>query len=185
MPDGGVEFLLGVGIMNKRLSVCTALLMLVAALSLFTPSIGFADDFSTDGNGEFPVSISFQLKDRASQEYTVILPDGTESKIGIEYIPTVEPYNAWDSYYQNASGTWRVYYNSVIFQEFYIKIGNHKITDAWGSNYSVPLGTASDYFTWNSTRALQRVNVSIPGVYTGNVFLGAEMQGTTLHTYAY
>lgn len=38
---------------------------------------------------------------------------------------------------------------------------------------------------WNSTRALQRVNVSIPGLYTGNVFLGAEMQGTTLHTYAY
>lgn len=46
-------------------------------------------------------------------------------------------------------------------------------------------GTASDSFTWNSTRALQRVNVSIPGVYSGNVFLGAEMQGTTLHTHAY
>ena len=129
--------------MNKRLSLPVALLLLVATLSLFTPSIGFADDFLTDDNGEYPVSISFQLKDRASQEYTVILP------------------------------------------EFYIKIGNHKITSAWGSNYSVPLGTASDSFTWNSTRALQRVNVSIPGVYTGNVFLGAEMQGTTLHTYAY
>lgn len=62
-----------------------------------------------------------------------------EGKIGIEYIPTIEPYNAWDSYYKNASGTWRVYYNSVIFQEFYIKIGNHKITNAGGSNYSVPL----------------------------------------------
>lgn len=171
--------------MNNRLSLRVALLLLVATLSLFAPSIGFADDFMTNDNGEYPVSVSFQLKDRASQEYTVVLPNGTESKIGIEYIPTVEPCNAWDSYYQNASGTWRVYYNSVIFQEFYIKIGNHKITSAWGSNYSVPLGTASDSFTWNSTRALQRVNVSIPGGYTGNVFLGAEMQGTTLHTYAY
>ena len=159
--------------------------MLVAALSLFTPSKGFADDFPTNGNGEYPANVSFQLKNWASRERTVFLPDGTEGKIGIEYIPTIEPYNAWDSYYQNASGTWRVYYKSVIFQEFYIKIGNHKITNAWGSNYSVPLGTASDSFTWNSTRALQRVNVSIPGLYTGNVFLGAEMQGTTLHTHAY
>lgn len=94
------------------------------------PSIGFANDFPTNTNGEYPVSASFQLKDRASHEYTVILPDGTEGKIGIEYIPTIEPYNAWDSHYKNASGTWRVYYNSVIFQEFYIKIGNHKITNA-------------------------------------------------------
>lgn len=92
------------------------------------------------------MNVSFQLKNWASRECTVILPDGTEGKIGIEYIPTIEPYNAWDSYYKNASGTWRVYYKSVIFQEFYIKIGNHKITNAGGSNYSVPLGTASDSF---------------------------------------
>lgn len=131
------------------------------------------------------MNVSFQLKNWASRECTVSLPDGTEGKIGIEYIPNIEPYNAWDSYYKNASGTWRVYYISAIFQEFYTKNGNHKITNAGGSNYSVPLGTASDSFTWNSTRALQRVNVSIPGLYTGNVFLGAEMQGTTLHTYAY
>lgn len=82
--------------MNKRLSLPVALLLLVAALSLFTPSIGFADDFPTNDNSEYPVSVSFQLKDRASQEYTVILPDGTEGKIGIEYIPTIEPCNAWD-----------------------------------------------------------------------------------------
>lgn len=91
--------------MNKRLSLPVALLLLVVALSLFTPSIGFADDFLTNDNGEYPVSVSFQLKDHASQEYTVISPDGTEGKIGIEYIPTVAPCNAWDSYYQNASGT--------------------------------------------------------------------------------
>lgn len=55
-------------------------------------------------------------------------------------MPNIEPYNAWDSYYKNASGIWRVYYKSVIFQEFYTKNGNHKITNAGGSNYSVPLG---------------------------------------------
>lgn len=54
--------------MNKRLSLPVALLLLMAALSLFTPSIGFADDFLTNDNSEYPVSVSFQLKDRASQE---------------------------------------------------------------------------------------------------------------------
>lgn len=62
----GAEFILGASIMNKRLSLPVALLLLVAALSLFTPSIGFADDFLTNDNSEYPVSVSFQLKDRAS-----------------------------------------------------------------------------------------------------------------------
>ena len=95
--------------------------MLVAALSLFTPSKGFADDFPTNGNGEYPANVSFQLKNWASRECTVFLPDGTEGKIGIEYIPTIEPYNAWDSYYKNVSGTWRVFYKSVIFRSSTLK----------------------------------------------------------------
>lgn len=36
--------------MNKRLSLPVALLLLVAALSLFTPSKGFADDFLAMAN---------------------------------------------------------------------------------------------------------------------------------------
>lgn len=95
--------------------------MLVAALSPFTPSKGFADDFPTNGNGEYPVNVSFKQKNWASRECTVILPDGTEGKIGIEYIPTIEPYNAWDSHYKNVSGTWRVFYKSVIFRSSTLK----------------------------------------------------------------
>lgn len=48
--------------MNKRLSLPVALLLLLAALSQLTPSKGFADDFPTNGNGEYPANVSFQLK---------------------------------------------------------------------------------------------------------------------------
>ena len=154
-------------------------------VALLQPISAMADELSIDYPVSPNVSASFDLTDKSNQSHTVVLENGTVAEIGIEYIPNIAPYYAWENNYPNASGTWRIYYNSIIFQEFYIHISNSKITNAWGSNYSAPIVASSEQFTWNSQRAIQRITISIPGVYTGNVFLCAEMNGSTLHTYAY
>ena len=99
---------------------------------------------------------------------------------------TNEPSLIWDSYYNNASGTWTIYYNSpFIYREFKIKIANSLITSAWGQNYTtIGCTVTNESFIWNSKQATYRLNYESMGMTSGIAVLQATMEGSTLHTYA-
>lgn len=131
------------------------------------------------------IAVDFDLSKPVSQQKTVTLENGATAVIGARYISDpISP--AWDSYYQNASGDWEIYYNSpIIYRHFYITISNHKITRAHSYSYTTFLCSASsESFTWNSTNATYRLGIDVFGGGSTVAVLQALMEGSTLHTYA-
>lgn len=113
-------------------------------------------------------------------EKIVSLDEGGTGTLVIE--PVLSTYGT----YPNASGQWHIYWNSPItFQEFYIYINNSNITRAWGSNYSILGGEVTDHwFDHRSKWATQKLSfTSLGSIYSTQLFLKAQIKGTTLYTW--
>lgn len=167
-------------------------LCIVFTCSLTFPNLAYGDDGALASTSPSQIEATFDLAGPAAQEQEVILENGDTAIIGIERIPSaaddagVMP--LWDSYYPNATGTWRIYYNSpIIYRQYYISISSsHNITSAWGEAYqSFGCSITGERLTRSSKMASYRLNwVSVAGVASGVAFLDASIEGTTLHTYA-
>lgn len=174
--------------MNTRMtSKKFSLLFLLAGIALLGIVFSFAhvDTARAETAVQPEIAVDFDLSKPVSQQKTVILENGTTAVIGARYIPDpIAP--AWDSYYQNASGDWEIYYNSpIVYRHFYITISNHKITKAHSYSYRTYLcSVSSESFTWNSTNATYRLGIDVFGAGSTVAVLQALMEGTTLHTYA-
>lgn len=174
--------------MKKRLYLFTAMLSVVLiGLLLAAPSTANADPLlEPDG-----AAASFDISDGESQERVITTSDGQTATIGIEKVggpDATEIVPAWDSYYPNAVGQWRIYYNNpLIYREYYIYINSsHSITRAWGATYQTLLCVVTGEKLTRSTKsASYRLNwQAMADAASGVALLNATIEGTTLHTYA-
>lgn len=126
----------------------------------------------------------FDLSQPIDQKKTVVLENGMTAEIGARYIPGIAPH--WDSYYQNASGDWEIYYNSpIVARRFYITISNHRIVKAHSPSYTTFLCTVtSEEFSPSSAVVTYRLGISTFDLASTVAVLQAIMEGSTLHTYA-
>ena len=161
-------------------------ILFTLALTVFLGGMcGPAVANASEPDGRETVEATFDLELNQPQSETVYLSDGRTAEIGIRPASAIRP--LWDSYYDNASGNWEIYYNSpIIYRHFYITISNHAITNAHSPSYTTFLCTVSgESFNWGSTHATYRLNVdTVGGMGSTVAVIQALMEGTTLHTYA-
>lgn len=162
-------------------------IMLVLGICLVAFAISFT--FITTAKAETvsapEATADFDLSKQVNQQKFLRLNDGSSAVMGVRYIPdSITP--VWDSYYQNASGNWEIYYYSpIVSRSFFIDISNHKIVNAYDPKYSTLFCTVtSEQFTWNSRSAVYRIGIQSYDSYSSVLYLKATMEGTTLHTYA-
>lgn len=165
-------------------SILVAIATIFALSISAVPSTALAGEIRGEISFDGIQSADFDLSIRAEQSKTIDLGDGTTAEIGIRPVSSIIPY--WDSYRQNASGSYEIYCNSpIVYRHFYITISNHKITKAHSPSFTAFLCTvSSESFTWNSTVATYRLTVDSFGLLSTVAVLQAIMEGTTLHTYA-
>lgn len=165
-----------------KASFFLSILLILPICFSFSPSTAYAAE--SDAVAISGATQEFDLTKGPEQSHQIKLKDGTVAVIGIK--KTNEPSLIWDSYYNNASGTWTIYYNSpFIYREFKIKIANSLITSAWGQNYTtIGCTVTNESFIWNSKQATYRLNYESMGMTSGIAVLQATMEGSTLHTYA-
>ena len=129
-----------------KASFFLSILLILPICFSFSPSTAYAAE--SDAVAISGATQDFDLTKGPEQSHQIKLKDGTVAVIGIK--KTNEPSLIWDSYYNNASGTWTIYYNSpFIYREFKIKIANSLITSAWGQNYTTIGCTVTLYGTRN------------------------------------
>lgn len=172
----------------RKKSIVSILLVAIMIFGLCNPA------YATDG-GDFQMgtevdtndvlaSAQFDLSVRAKQEATVILPNGETAVCGVE--PVEQP-SFYDETYENAVGTWHIYWNAVAINvEYYITISKDgKITDAYDQRH-VTIGcvvTGCD-LTFTSKKATGWWDYKVLDVFSKRGYLYASMNGTTLTTSA-
>lgn len=95
-------------------------ILFTLALTVFLGGMcGPAVANASEPDGRETVEATFDLELNQPQSETVYLSDGRTAEIGIRPASAIRP--LWDSYYDNASGNWEIYYNSpIIYRHFYI-----------------------------------------------------------------
>lgn len=132
-----------------------------------------------------PADACFDLNDGPKQERTIELPDGSTGVFGIEKEQAdVAP--IWDGYYNATDGNWMVYfYTGVLDAEYWISIKNYNITSWWGhkaSSVGAALSNFSKSFSSKRTK-WSFLFTGVGGMASATYTLGAEINGSRLHTY--
>lgn len=94
-----------------KASFFLSILLILPICFSFSPSTAYAAE--SDAVAISGATQDFDLTKGPEQSHQIKLKDGTVAVIGIK--KTNEPSLIWDSYYNNASGTWTIYYNSPFF----------------------------------------------------------------------
>ena len=94
-----------------KASFFLSILLILPICFSFSPSTAYAAE--SDAVAISGATQDFDLTKGPEQSHQIKLKDGTVAVIGIK--KTNEPSLIWDSYYNNASGTWTIYYNSPFY----------------------------------------------------------------------
>lgn len=167
---------------NKFSKVPVYVLLVLVGLIVMglAPASAYASEV-LDAKG---IVADFDLSQPVDQKEIITLENGTTAELGVRYIPSLIP--QWDSYYEDASGDWEVYYDSpIVSRRFYITISDHRIVRGHSPSYTTFLCTVtSEDFSWGSTVATYRLGINSFDLVSTVAVLQAMMEGSTLHTYA-
>ena len=96
-------------------------ILFTLALTVFLGGMcGPAVANASEPDGRETVEATFDLELNQPQSETVYLSDGRTAEIGIRPASAIRP--LWDSYYDNSSGNWEIYYNSPIIYRIFISL---------------------------------------------------------------
>lgn len=172
----------------KKCSFVSAFLAIVMLFCISSsafakePTIA-ASEVMSEGNDTFATAY-IDLSRRIKQEVSTVLPNGETVVCGAE--PVLRP-SFREETYENAFGTWRIYWTGVYLNiEYYIDISKDgKITDAYDQSHStVGCAVSSSGLSHSSTKATGWWDWDIQGLTGKRAYLYASMSGTTLTTWA-
>lgn len=168
---------------NRGLLEGAIAILFLVVVALLMPLQAQAEELVSPKTSD--TMVAFDLTNHETQEYPIILPDGTEGVVGIEYVAPL-PQTRANMQIHLRDGTWKVYWYTGLFNsEYYLDIKNFNIIRAHTASSNGVFLSINDWdlsygSKWSTYRVDYTIGVTFP--VTGTRFLYGNIVGEFLQT---